>query len=196
MAQLRISDLEKSNTGPVWVTNTTKGAERSIIVLAVPKANGPGVDSVKVPVTFLPVDLTGQVPKRQLLASSDFRRAVTSGYLKLVEADEAEKTLEQPGAQNELRRIQDEDRSVASASARLTAGTDAPEAVSSNLSPRVQQFLVTIEEASSASTILNTLRSMGELTEEEYRAVGKSAEAKKGFDSVISYCDDQIENVR
>lgn len=193
MTVVRISDLEKTKGGPVWAINKTRGASRSLLVLSVPKPQG-GSDSVKIPVTYLPVDLTGQVPKGQLMASSDFRRAVTSGYLELIDEASANKILEGPGAAEELRRLREEDNSLTADSARLTAGTEAEEAVSATMSPRVQQFLANLEEATNATSVLNTLRAMGELEEAEYAEIRKVAESKRGFDEVVAFCDEAILN--
>lgn len=189
---MKISDLEKTPTGPVWVTNVTEGADRSIIVLAVPRPNGTGVDSVKIPVTWIPIDLTGQVPKRQLMQSSDFRRAVTGGALMLMEEEAADKIRKEPGARAEITRLQAEERSVTSASAKLTAGTTELEAQAGTVSARVQQFMVNMEEAKDQSASLNTLRSMGRLQEAELRAVSALAGARR-FTDIVAFCEKAIE---
>lgn len=194
MGTTTISELEKSNTGPVWVINKTQAADRALLVLSVPRTNGQGVDSVKIPVTFLPIDLTGQVAKRQLLNSGEFRRAVSTGYLELVDPSEAEKVMKQPGAREEMLRLAEADRAITAASQRLTAGSEGTEAATTNISPRVQQFLVSMEEAVDPITTLNTLRSMGRLNEEELKAIGTAAENKRGFDIVVQYCEEQIES--
>lgn len=192
--QPTINDLEKSNTGPVWVLNTSKGSNRSIIVLSVPKAQG-GTDNVRVPVTFLPINLTDQVPKRQLLQSSDFRRAVSSRWLSLVSEEEAQKVMGRPGAQEEIDRLMMEERTINNDSARMVAGVENPEAVASTgISPRVQQFISTLEESSEPKAALNTLRSMGELTEQEFRAVSRVAADRK-YQDIVAHCEEQIESM-
>jgi len=190
--RVTISDLEKTPTGPVWAMNATSGSNRSLLVLTVPRLNGPGVDSVKIPVTYLPIELTGQVPKRQLLACSDFRRAVSSGYLTLVSEEEAEKAMGVPGAREELLRLQEEDRALQAQSAALTTGAENPEALETQVSPKVQQFIATMDEQATVTAALNTVRSMGTLKEGEYRAIGSAARSKRGFEALAEFCETAI----
>lgn len=195
MTVIRISDLEKTPTGPVWALNSTSGTNRSIISMTIPRDQG-GADTVKMPVTWLPVDLTGQVSKRQLLKGSEFRRAVTTGYIRLISEEEAMKAFQQAGAKEEMERLQIEDRVLQSESANMTAGTEAAEAETEMLPPRIIHFIAAMEEASSASSVLNTLRNMGALAEEEYKAIAKAAENKKGFESIVAYCEEGIDNLK
>lgn len=188
---MKFSDLEKSRTGEVWVLNASPAKDRTLIVLSIPKAGG-GQENIRVPVTWMPVELTAQAPKSQLLDSSDFRKAVRSGYLTLISSEDAQKMRERPGAQQELQRLAIEDRSISSDSARMTSGQNSPDPVASDLSPRVQQFIVNMEEATEPMPVLNTLRSMGQLEEAEFRAISKTAEAKRGFGEIVTYCEEQI----
>jgi hypothetical protein len=195
VAALRIADLEKTPNGSVYVLNNTKGDDRAKIILTIARLAGDGFDTVEIPVTYLPIELTGQVQKKQLLASAQFRRAISSGFLKLVHEDAAVRALDKPGAQAEVQRLMRESRQAVSASAALTTGADAPDAQASNLSARVQQFMVTLEESKDVTPTLNTLRSMGELIEEEYRAIISAADGKKGFEELIEFCEESIEGL-
>lgn len=192
---LRISDLEEKRVGSVWVCNRTKGQNRSIINLSVPRAHGRGSDNVNIPITFLPIDLTGQVPKGDLLQSSQFRRAVSSGALLLVSDEDAQKMLEQPGAQEELERLAREAGLMEAESARMTSGAEPEEAEQPEFSARIVQFLANLEDATNPVTVLNTLRSMDELREDEWRAISKAVEQRRGFEDVQNYCEQQIANL-
>lgn len=86
-----ISDLEKSNKGRVWAMNNLSQA--GMVLIGVPKRNGNGQDVAKIPHTFIPIDLTMQVNKAQLLDSSDFRKAVQSKLIRLVTDEYAAKIL-------------------------------------------------------------------------------------------------------
>lgn len=76
-----IDDIEKTEIGAVYVINTTPPNKRSMVSFVVAKTSGNGSDRIVVPAITLPIDLTAQVTKRQLVASSEFRRAVALGFI-------------------------------------------------------------------------------------------------------------------
>ena len=76
-----IDDIEQTEIGPIYVINTTPAGNRSQVTFTVAKSSGNGLDTVMVPAIKLPIDLTAQVTKRQLIASSEFRRAISMGFI-------------------------------------------------------------------------------------------------------------------
>lgn len=118
---LSVSDLEAIGPrGSVWVLNTASSSEYELhgtIMVSVPKKNGPGDDAMKVPETWLPVDLTSQFPKDRLLESSEFRSAVEKGFLTIISEKQARAILAQDGAKDEKRRLQAAARFIREASA-------------------------------------------------------------------------------
>jgi hypothetical protein len=106
---MTIAELEKSDRGPVYVLNATSQLETSgQILITIPKKNGNGSDLLKVPKTFIPIDLAAQISRSQILESSEFRKAVLGGMLKLVTQEYAELLLESDQGREEQRRLDNE----------------------------------------------------------------------------------------
>lgn len=103
-----IEELEKRNTGPVYVINATQKELAGNLLITIQKLTGNGSDLVRIPQTFVPIDLAMQVSKRQLLASSEFRSSINKGFLKLPSAEYAKMLLESETGKEESRRIQNE----------------------------------------------------------------------------------------
>jgi hypothetical protein len=103
-----IAELEKQPRGQVYVLNSTRGAIKGQLLINIPKQNGNGSTLIRIPDTFIPLDLTSQVTRRDLLESSEFRNTVTKGLLKLLNPVYAEALLETRDAKAELKRIQNE----------------------------------------------------------------------------------------
>jgi hypothetical protein len=103
-----IEALEAKNTGPVYVLNATSGELKGNLLITIQKLTGNGSDLVRVPQTFVPIDLAMQVSKRQLLASSEFRQTINKGMLKLPSPEYAKMLLESETGKEEWRRIQNE----------------------------------------------------------------------------------------
>jgi hypothetical protein len=102
---LTIPDLEANAAGAVYVLNTTEGNFEGNVVINVPRKNGNGSDLVKIPKTFIPVDIGLQVPRSQLLESGDFRKAVGNSLIKLVNPDYAVLLLASEEAKEEQARL-------------------------------------------------------------------------------------------
>lgn len=106
---LSIGDIEKKSSGPeIWAINSTNENARTRIIIACAKMYGDGNDTVELYNTFIPINLTGQINKKQLLQSSDFRKAVSRGFITLVTADYAKRVLNTQAGRLEYRRIMDE----------------------------------------------------------------------------------------
>lgn len=100
-----ISDLERTSKGSVFVINNLKQEVRGNIVIPVARKNGNGQDVVRVPPTFIPIDLTMQVSKSQLMESTEFRKTIANRLLLLVTPEYAETILDTPEGQEESRQV-------------------------------------------------------------------------------------------
>lgn len=105
---ISLSELEQEEKGQVYVLNSSTGDLHGQILMSVPKKNGNGSDLVRVPKTFIPIDLTAQVTRSQLMESSEFRKTVTNGLLKPVTREYAEVLLSTEEGREERRRIDNE----------------------------------------------------------------------------------------
>ena len=109
--ELSISDVESqglSNSIPIYAINSS--AESAIgqsgeILLSIPKINGSKADSLRIPQTWLPVELTLQISRQQLLAASEFRQALQAKLIILISKEDAVKMNSQSGARLERGRI-------------------------------------------------------------------------------------------
>ena len=102
-----LAELEQKNIGPVWVMNTSeRSGDAAQILISVPKVNGTGVDVVRIPRTFIPIDLTMQVPRAQLLNSAEFRKTLQKGLINLVSEPYAKALLSTSDGKAEQRRIE------------------------------------------------------------------------------------------
>lgn len=95
-----ISDLEKSNNSAVWVFNmsgssTTSSTGRGVINVSVNDGVGNKIP-IRIPITWVPIDLTTQATKSALLTSPDFRKLASKGVLKLISDEEAIKIVSTP----------------------------------------------------------------------------------------------------
>lgn len=106
MKAVTIAQAEQSKGSSVWAINNTAAIDQRQGVINVSVVEGTGRTSVvKLPITFIPVDLTMQATKRAILESPDFRRLVGGGFIKLISEQDAEKALESEEAKKEQRRL-------------------------------------------------------------------------------------------
>jgi hypothetical protein len=105
---MTIEQLEEVEKGPVYVINATSGELGGNLLFSVPKLNGNGHDLIRVPKTFIPIDLSMQVSRQQLVASSEFRSTVNKGLIKIASREYAKALLESEDGQAEQTRIQNE----------------------------------------------------------------------------------------
>ena len=80
---LTLSQLEKSDYASVWVFNLSGSSEmkefkRGIINISVNDGIGNSI-SLRIPITWVPVDLTTQVTKSALVMNPQFRRLASAG---------------------------------------------------------------------------------------------------------------------
>ncbi len=125
---LEISDLEAGNDKePIWALNNGPHSDiRSPgeIVVGIPKINGSKSDALHLPQTWLPICLTDQISRLQLLASTEFRNAVNSGLVKLISTAYAKELLEQEGAAEEKSRLAEQKQNIRSATANRAINPD------------------------------------------------------------------------
>lgn len=116
MKFLTVSELEEQGLkGSVWVLNTAATSDHELrgnVIVSIPRLNGPGGDPLKIQESWLPFDASSKFPRERLLESSEFRSAINSGLLSIVDAKQAQKILEREGAREERKRLLDSERHV------------------------------------------------------------------------------------
>lgn len=90
LTRISIYDVEtRFPTEPVFVVNTTRGNERGVVALVLDRVRGNGSDTVNIPMTWIPMELTASVSRQQVLESTQFRQGVNSGKIAVVDPIEA-----------------------------------------------------------------------------------------------------------
>lgn len=187
-----LRDLEANdNENSIFVLNNTKGNNRGQVIFGVPKATGVGLDTVVIPATFIPVELTEQVSKKQLFSSSEFRNAVSRKMIVLVKSEWAIPYLETDEAEAEKERLtnsQEFHRTVMTAtrtddigiknaenleqlaSASKTGSVDATGTIH-DINPAVVHTVEMLRESKDQRGTIASLRAMGDLERHDYRYV-------------------------
>lgn len=105
---LTIDQLRQQTANePIWALNGTNEllGQMGELHLSVPKANGARTDPLVLFATWLPTNLTNQIPRQQLLDSAEFLNAVNNGSIKLITAAFAAQLAAQDGADEEQERV-------------------------------------------------------------------------------------------
>lgn len=128
---------EQSESSPVWVLNTSAASiqQAADVMLSIPNPNGNGTNLVVIPKTWLPVDVTKDIPRRFLVDSFEFRQALQKGHITLVTEKYAGKLLKDPDAKSETDRLINEKRQVQIATSRSL--TEEQKAASSSVEAAV-----------------------------------------------------------
>lgn len=111
MKLLNISELDAQgtkNNKPIWGINTAPSSDiqhEGEILLQISSPNSATPDLLRVPQTWLPIELTRDITRRRLLESSEFRRAVSSELIGLISEEQARMMLNQSGAVEEQKRL-------------------------------------------------------------------------------------------
>lgn len=122
-------DKKKNSKNPIWCLNTADQNEDVKVVgeimVSIPKLNGGGQpDVLHIKQTWLPQDLTLDIPRAQLLQSSEFRKTVNKGLIALISREKAAALLRNEGAKEEQRRLLETARQVRIAGAARTISSE------------------------------------------------------------------------
>lgn len=124
MEYLSITTLEQQKrTDPIYVINTAPDsdvADTGEILLTIPKVNGTGSDNLTIAQTWLPQLVTAQIPRIQILNSSEFRGAVHSKLIALISEKDALRLLKSDGATEEQLKLNAAKKHVKDAGAART----------------------------------------------------------------------------
>jgi hypothetical protein len=184
---ITIRDIEQSEYGGVYAVNATPAANRSQITFTVNKLSGDGFDNVFIPATAVPVELTTMCTKRQLLNSSEFRRALALKLITLISESAYGVMMAEDGSHEEQRRALGEmtagtpvelDFKTGTASATVNdekAALMEDESEENRVHPQVQAIVLQLgEEELTERDALTKLRNMGELNLRSYKYISKN----------------------
>lgn len=125
--------LREPETEPLWVINTSSQSELGAAGEVLIAIQGPGNQAtiIEVPQSWLPVDLTLQVDRKLILASTEFRRALGKQHIRLITKEYANALNRDKAASKERERLQTRKRNVTEQTSRRLAGTENKEFTSS-----------------------------------------------------------------
>lgn len=108
--RLTIDEIMKQDqNAPIWCINNTPQTMNSRagdLIIMVPKTHGNGTpDKVLIPRTWLPYNLIHQVPRNQLLQSTEFLRALNEGLIIAISPEYAQYLETKEGASEERARL-------------------------------------------------------------------------------------------
>lgn len=112
MNSYSIQDIIDQEKGPIWVLNTSSeiASPGGDIFISVSIAGTARV--VTIPSTWVPINITNQVPRKALSESPYFMEALTKGLVKAVSETDAAKILAREGASDEIERLAERARSI------------------------------------------------------------------------------------
>jgi len=132
--EITIASLEEGDhTKAIWALNgSANSAARQAgeVHIGIPKRNGTKVDDLFLPMTWLPIRITDQIPRAQLLESSEFRNAVNNGLLTLISDEKARAIMSEDGAADERERLSERAKQIRDATAARTIKDSGAEVVS------------------------------------------------------------------
>lgn len=194
-----ISELEQGDDRqPIWALNGSADSEvgqPGEVHVGIPKLNGTKIDPLHLPQTWLPINLTDQIPRAQLLASSEFRNAVNNKLITLISPEFADQIGAQDGVQEERERLVEMRRAVREATAARSISQSGAEVISTSeisernreeasekdegpqFSPGFVMFANNLENKSDIEC-LNLIRSRGKFSRPELKHLIKTLHDK------------------
>jgi len=114
---MTVQELVDQRKGPIWVLNTSHQAEAGLggdvfVTISVNNQNRP----MKVPRTWIPVELTKLFPRKFLLDSPNFLEALSKGLITAIPDEYARKLIADPGYKDEERRLAEIEAAIREAS--------------------------------------------------------------------------------
>lgn len=126
LKQLTLADLERQGRNspePIWVLNTAAESVLEYngeVLMEIASPNGGKPARLKVEQTWLPQDITRQVPRARILQSIEFRSALNNKLIMLIDNATATKIRNQEGAAEEEQRLAQREREIRAAGAART----------------------------------------------------------------------------
>lgn len=191
---LTLNELENRTKGSIYVLNNTKQPEQGEVSFTVPKLGQSGVDNVVVPSTFIPIDLMEQVSRKQLMESSEFKKAVRGKVLLLITDEYAKELLSEEDAVYEQERLFNQSQAtmnMAQSIEGMQTGdmlhpelarrqiSNADNDVVEGVSPKVAAVLSTLEESNDERGAISSLRTVeSTLTDKDFAYIVKQCGSK------------------
>lgn len=110
------SVLQGNSRDPIYIINTAdEVSAEGEVCCAIPNPNNQSPDILRIDQTWIPIDLTDKIPRKQLIESTAFRQLINSGLVKLVDSGWAQAVLSDPQAKSELQRLRNQQNMIRNA---------------------------------------------------------------------------------
>lgn len=206
---MTLADVQKDDNPSVYVLNKSKGPEKGQIIIAVAKENGNGEDLLIIPRTFIPVDITAQISKEQLIKSTEFRKALNTRQLVIINPEDAQIILDTKEAQTEAERIYQSTQANRNSAIDLgdVATTEVDGTFSDALTQRgvhgdeitfnqarILQIFNVLEEDNNQDSAISSILNMDDLTKDDLKYIYKKCDKK--FKKVRAWAKSRREQVK
>lgn len=169
---LTIGEAEREDSSSVWVVNMSN--PKGNINFAVSDGMG-GQVIIRIPVTWIPLDLTTQATKVTVLASPRFRSLLSQGMIKIVSEAYATSTMNQESAQKEAARVYNQSISLELDDSNMPA---AAQSVKAEAMGEVSGFAMNLamNETLDEDSALNALRGQeSSLTKDDFQFIAMNS---------------------
>lgn len=194
--RLSITDIarpEHDHT-PVWVLNKSRGDTRGPILFTCPRKGTNDVNCVRVPDTFIPINVLDHIPKDQLLDSVDFRNALNKGLIVIIDELEAREILSKPGVDQEIDRLNQQQSKINTAHAAIGADIINTEEPTTRVHRKVEQILNQVGDTGEVGAI-NQFRNIQDDIELEDLEYIMTYASKRGLKNIKKYARNRLNEI-
>jgi hypothetical protein len=114
MITYNVQELTEQEKGPIWVRNcsneTMEDGQGGDVFISISINNT--TRQLKIPLSWLPMNLTAHYPRKILLESIAFTESINKGLIQAIDTSSAEKLLGRAGASEEQSRLKERDQAV------------------------------------------------------------------------------------
>lgn len=117
LPRIGLNDLIEAEKGAIWLVNTSSEKFQSGAEVYITIVNGDQSSVFVMPRTWLPVEITGRFPRKNIVASSYFISALANGLVAAVPESYAKSLLSSPKAERERARLESIESAIREAGA-------------------------------------------------------------------------------
>jgi hypothetical protein len=201
---LTVEDLRKQTENEsIWVLNQTIDTKDKANIVFSVQHDG-AATNVVVLATWIPINLTEIAPRRSIINSTAFLKALRLNTIKLITSEEATHLLSLKGAKEEQERVNKANINQVANEADIGKSVgDVAEiqsleeiAAATNISASVIS-LCEVMDTGTGIEALNSVRNLGKLTKEEYLHILKKARSLGDeFTDLVDFCKEKLEALK
>lgn len=113
---ITLEEASSQKRGALYVLNTSHRRTESGGDVFISVAVGQQIRAVRIPKTWVPINLTATLPRKNILESVFFMEAVTNNLVEIISETDARKMMGQPGFREEVARMKARDNAIREAS--------------------------------------------------------------------------------